>query len=99
MRPLLPIEQSEGKCQVAKCSGHSRRPLTGKSSANAAILVCFAMWPLKAGQRLLGGLRVWEIFKFELWFSCDGKGRYLCRRGRVGFLAALAASRPGQFAR
>jgi len=54
MRPLLPIEQSEGKCQVAKCSCHSRRPLTGKSSANAAILVCFAMRPLKAGQRLLG---------------------------------------------
>ena len=31
--PLLPIEQSEVQRQVAKYSGHSRRLLTGKSSA------------------------------------------------------------------
>ena len=44
-------------------------------------------------------VRVWEIFKFEVWFSGDVKGRYLCRLGRVGFLATLAASRPWQFSR
>ena len=36
-RPLRPIEQSEGQRQVAKYSGHSRRPLTGSSSAEAVV--------------------------------------------------------------